>query len=179
MNTVAVADLDPYDGKVARYSWLVIVIALGAGCTPLRITDVVVEMAIPSDRELAEAENRQQNEADERKRQQENADIQATSQRLERERELADATRPAYLDRTMIAEGLRPIVGRVSTCAARLPVSGRALVAVTVDRDGLVATVVVDEAPTTQIRTCVTSTLREAKFPRTRRGGSFHYTFWF
>lgn len=86
---------------------------------------------------------------------------------------------PDKLTRPMVHAAVDQIKPRVSACGEKTAAKGTVKLSVTVDGNGAVSDVSVDETPDDALGACVASAMRAAKFGKSQKGGSFSFPFVF
>ncbi|HTR53857.1 MAG TPA: molybdopterin-binding protein [Kofleriaceae bacterium] len=86
---------------------------------------------------------------------------------------------PDKLTRPMVHAAVDQIKPRVSACGDKTSAKGTVKLSVTVDAEGAVSDVSVDESPDDTLGACVASAMRAARFGKSQKGGSFTFPFVF
>jgi hypothetical protein len=83
------------------------------------------------------------------------------------------------LEKPQIRAGVDKVKPRVIACGEQFTVKGTVKLSITVDGEGSVQELSVQETPDEGLGNCVAAALRKAKFAKTTNGGSFTYPFVF
>jgi TonB family protein len=92
---------------------------------------------------------------------------------------VADDTTPESLDRASIAAAMKAVKSDVQTCGKANPAKGSVKVTVKVQPSGNIEKAEIKQTPDPALGECVLTAVKKAKFPATKKGGSFSYPFVF